>query len=107
MQNLFPLIAPSFSITATATASTPVQLPSKQTTVRIVNEGPSNAYIAAATTQGSAVATVPSATPAITCTEVLAGEDCVFSLPDDAQYYISAITRTGTAVLTISQAEGQ
>ena len=66
--------------------------------VRCVNEGPSPCFISIGA--GTQTATLPNATPTGTSTPVLAGEDCVFTIPNDAIYNISAICRAaGTATL--------
>ena len=100
----FTVNALCFRINATTTASAFQALPSRGETIRIVNEGPNTAYIYVGL--GAIVATVPTGTPASTCTPVLANSDVTFSLADVAGQQISAITGTGTAVLDIQVGNG-
>ena len=104
MQTLLSAQSPAFLISATTTATAAVALPAKESTVRVVNEGPNNAYICIAA--APTAATVPTATAAATCTPVLAGSDVAFSIPVDQVYYISAITKVGTATLDVQIGEG-
>lgn len=91
------------SVTATASAST--ALPAQGNSVRIVNEGPSIAFVSIGS--GSQTATLPNATPTATSTPVLAGSDITLSIPNDAVYNISAICRaSGTALLDVQVGEG-
>lgn len=97
---------PSFSISATATATAGAAfgnapaVNSGRTNVRIVNEGPNNAYIAVGAS--TVTATVPTGTAAATATPVLAGTDITLSvIPGET--HISAICRaSATATLIVS-----
>lgn len=100
----FNLQAKTLPISVTTAASTSTALPNKGNVIRIVNDGPNNAYVSVGT--GTQVATLPNATPTATSTEVLAGSDVSFSIPDNAVLNISAITATGTATLAIQVGEG-
>lgn len=91
-------------ITVTSSASTSTTLPSLGNTLRVVNEGPNDAFISVGA--GAQTATLPNATPVATSTPVLAGSDVSFTIPGDAVLNISAITRTGTATLSVSVGEG-
>lgn len=96
--------APCIQVAATTAASAAVNLPSTGNTVRILNEGPNTAYVAISST--AALATVPGANAARTCTPVGAGEDVSFTIPATTQMSISAITATGTATLDVQVGEG-
>jgi hypothetical protein len=105
----FTANAPGIQLTATTTASASVALPFLQgapgDTLRIVNEGPNNAYIAVG--RGAQTATVPGANQATTCTPVLAGSDVSFQISAaESDLQISAITATGTAVLDVQVGTG-
>lgn len=105
MQVLLPASSKTLSVSATSTATAGAALPGLGTTVRVVNEGPNNAYFAVGAS--TVAATVPTGTAAVTCTPVLAGEDVVFSR-GDSETYISAITRANqTATLIVQTGEGQ
>lgn len=97
--------APGYSIAVTTTASSSQALPSIGNTVRLVNEGPNHAYVAIGT--GPQTATVPAAGAAATCMEVMAGTDITLTIPSSALQNISAITKTGTAMLNVYVGEGQ
>lgn len=104
---ILPFSATSLTkpISVTATASTSTVLPGQGNSVRIVNEGPNIAFVSIGS--GSQTATLPNATPTATSTPILAGEDAVFSIPNDAIYNISAICRaSGTATLDVQVGEG-
>lgn len=93
------------AVSVTSTASVAVNLPGKGNTIRMVNEGPNNAYFAIAAS--NPVATVPTTTPLSTCTPILAGEDLSLTIPADQTYMISAICRaTQTAILVMQVGEG-
>ncbi len=120
----FPVNALTLPISVTSTASTSVALPAIGNVIRIVNEGPSVAFVSVGT--GAQTATLPNATPTSTSTPILAGEDAVFSMPvpratantgatpaTNMSYTaptplnISAICRAaGTATLDVSVGEG-
>jgi hypothetical protein len=106
MQNLIPIKSPTFSISVTATSSTPIALPGVGTTVRVVNEGANNAYLATGATAAEAVALVPTGTSSIYATPILAGEDCAFSRNPDTDLFIAAITSTSTTTLRVTVTEG-
>lgn len=92
-------------ISVTATASTSTALPAAGAVVRIINEGPNNAFVSIGA--GAQVATLPNATPTATSTPILAGTDITLSIPADAIYNISAICRAaGTATLDVQVGEG-
>lgn len=105
--NVIPFSAQSktLPISVTSSASTSTALPGQGDTLRVVNEGPNVAFISVGA--GSQTATLPNATPTATSTTILPGEDCSFTIPNDAVYNISAICRaTGTATLDVSVGEG-
>jgi hypothetical protein len=107
MQTGFPFSATSktLPLAVTASASTSTALPGQGNTVRIVNEGPNNAFVSIGS--GTQTATLPNATPTATSTPVLAGSDITLTIPNDTIYNISAICRaTGTALLDIQVGEG-
>lgn len=106
MQNLFPIRAATFAISATASSSTPIALGGIGSTIRVVNSGANDAYVVTALTAALAVATVPTGTALFTCTPVLAGEDVVFSRSPDTDLFIAAITATSTTTLAVSVGEG-
>lgn len=92
-------------ITVTATASTSTALPGQGNVLRVFNEGPNHAFISVGS--GAQTATLPNSTPTATSTVIGAGEDAVFSIPNDATYNISAICRASqTALLDVSVGEG-
>jgi hypothetical protein len=92
-------------ISVTDSASTSTALPGQGNVVRIVNEGPSVAFVSIGS--GAQTATLPNATPVATSTPVLAASDVTFTIPNDAVYNISAICRsTGTATLDVQVGEG-
>lgn len=119
----FPVNPLTKPITVTDTASTSTALPAIGNVIRIVNEGPSVAFVSVGT--GTQTATLPNATPTATSTPILAGEDAVFSIPNPQPVYntgaagsthpyapptpynISAICRSGgTATLDVAVGEG-
>jgi hypothetical protein len=102
---LFPANAPSMLVSASTTASTSVPLPSQGNSLRIVNEGPNNAYISVGS--GIQTAAVPSVTANASSVPILAGTDIVLSIAPLFQInQISAITLVGTASLQVSIAPG-
>jgi hypothetical protein len=102
---LFSVGAPSMLVSASTTASASVPLPAIGNSLRIVNEGPNNAYISVGA--GSQTAQVPSGTPSPSAVPVLAGTDITLSIPQPLQLnQISAITLIGTASLQVSVAPG-
>lgn len=101
----FSAQANSISLVSSSTVSASTLLPGIGNTVRISSEGPNTAYISIGT--NPQVATIPTTTPVNTCTAILSGEDCVFSIPNDQKYYISAICNSSqSATLNISVGEG-
>ncbi len=103
---LFTATSKTLPISVTATASTSVALPGQGGSVRIVNEGPSIAFVSIGT--GTQTATLPNSTPTGTSTPVLAGSDICLSIPNDAVLKISAICRAGgTALLCVQVGEGE
>jgi len=104
-QNLFSAQSKTILVAATTTASTSVAMPAAGNTVRLVNEGPNNVYVAIGAT--AQTATLPAAgAGTATCTPVLVGGDITLSIAADSAQQISAITRTGTASLNIQVGEG-
>ncbi len=102
----FSAQAKTLPISVTSSASSSTALPSAGNTLRVVNEGPNDAFISVGT--GAQTATLPNATPTATSTPVLAGSDVSFTIPGDAALNISAICRaTGTATLSCQVGEGQ
>lgn len=105
----YPAAASTYSISVTATASTATAFtvtPSAvvNNTIRLINEGPNNCYIAVGVS--TVEATVPTGTPNATSTPVLAGSEIVLSIAQ-SQTHISAICRTSqTATLLVSNAAG-
>lgn len=101
----FPANAKTLPISATASASTSAALPAAGNTLRVVNEGPNDAFISVGS--GTQIATLPNATPTATSTPVLAGSDVCFTIPADAVLNISAICRaSATAVLDVAVGDG-
>lgn len=104
-QTIFSAQSPGFAVSATATASTAVQLPQMCSSVRIVNEGPNIAFVAIGPTS-STTATLPAAGATNTCTPIPVG-DVTLSISNQGQQWISAICRAaGTAVMTVQMGEG-
>lgn len=101
--NPFNCNALTFSISATTSASAPVNLPALGNSIRIVNEGPGNAFISVHLAGTNA--TLPTGTAANSSTTILSGEDCIFSINPNAILTISAISRS-TSILNISVGEG-
>ena len=119
MIRAFSAQALTLPISVTSTASTSTALPAVGNCIRIVNEGPSAAFVSIGT--GTQTATLPNATPTATSTPILAGEDVVLTIPKPeatptgtstggftapTALNISAITRTGTATLDVQVADG-
>lgn len=96
----------TFAIAATATASAPALMPVAAGALRIVNEGPSVAFVAVAAASTSA--TLPVALPGTqTATPVLPNMSITMAISAGGAQYISAICRAaGTAALSISIGEG-
>jgi hypothetical protein len=108
MIEIFPCRTPTLAISVTATSSTSAALPSLGKIVRLVNEGPNNCYVSIGA--DAQTATVPpTSNPVSTCTVIMAGEDAVFSIPQNGTtpLNIAAICRaTQTATLLVQVAEG-
>ena len=107
MADLINASANTILVTATSTASGAVLLPAAGLTLRVVNEGPSTAYIAIG---GSTVAaTVATGTKSTTATPILAGSDVCFSIAYYAgEKYVSVITDSGNSVrLWFQVSEGE
>lgn len=102
---LFSVQSPTIAISGSSTATAAVALPGLGGTIRFVNEGPNNAYVAVGIV--GALATLPGATPSVTSVAIPAGEDIAFGIPNDARLGISVICRaTATCVLLVSVGEG-
>ena len=112
MIDIFPARALTLPVAVTATASSSTALPALGSVVRIVNEGPSIAFVSIGSAAQTAV--LPNATPTATSTPVLAGSDVTFSVPNPGAggaaptaLNISAICRAGgTATLDVYVGEG-
>lgn len=123
-QNLLSAQVKTLPITVGTSASASTALPSFGDTIRIFNEGPNDAFISVGA--GAQVATLPNATPTATSVVCPAREDLVFSIPNTGNtsmtapggavigdtfpaatpLNISAICRTGTALLDVSVGMG-
>lgn len=101
---LFPVNAKNMTITGATTASTSAALPAAGDTIHFFNEGPSNAWVSVGPT--SQTATLPTGTAAATCFPVPAGAIVTYGIPDSSVLNISAITRTGTAVINVAVNRG-
>lgn len=95
--NLFSAQSKVTTVSVTTTASAAVQLSNPGNTLRVVNEGPNAAFIAV-DDRSTVTATVPSNGVTTSC-YVAANADVTFSIPNDSAKYVSAICRTGTAVM--------
>ncbi len=94
-------------IAVTTSSSTTLALPNttqSSASLRVVNEGPNDAFISVGS--GDQTATLPNATTTTTCCPVLAGTDMVFSIELAYDTNIAAITREGTATLVVSVGNG-
>lgn len=103
-QSLFPIGTKNMTITGAATASASAALPAAGGTIHLFNEGPSNAWVSVGS--GTQTATLPTGTAAATCFPVPAGAIVVYGVPDSAALNISAITRSGTAVINVAVNRG-
>ena len=101
----FPADATTISISVTS-ASADTTLPAiGANSVRLVNEGPNNCYIAMGT--GAQTAVVPSATASRKATPVLAGSDVVLSVPWSTALHMATICESAqTSLLRVSLGEG-
>ena len=97
--------AKTLSVSVTTASSTAANLPAVGNTVRIVNEGPNNAYVAISA--AGTTATVPTGTAAATETPVLAGTDIALDIDGMTQMMICAITATGSATLRMQVSDGE
>lgn len=108
----FVCASPAISVSATSTATTAVALPVTSagagSIIRIVNEGPSIAFISLGSVIASTVATLPTTGGGTaTCSPILPGEDASFTRDTKLETLISAICRAGgTAALTVQTGEG-
>lgn len=93
----FPCACLTLPITVTTTASTSTALPIQGEVVRLINEGANAAFVSIGS--GTQTATLPNATSTRTSTPILPGTDITLSIPADAVYNISAITRQGATTL--------
>lgn len=100
----FSCTAKTLPISVTSTASASTALPGQGAVVRIVNEGSNIAFVSIGA--DAQVATLPNATPTGTSTPILPGSDIALSIPSDAVYNISAITRTSTTTLDVQVGDG-
>lgn len=100
----FTLSTKTLPISVTTTASTSTALPTQGTVLRLINEGANISFVAVGA--GTQTATLPNATSTVTSTPVLPGSDITLSIPSDAVYNISAITRTGTTTLHAQVGDG-
>jgi hypothetical protein len=96
--NLFSAQTKVKTFSASTAAPTPVQMPNAGNTLRVVNEGPNAAFIAVGDTQATSIAVVPVDGSVLAC-YVASGADVTFSIPGDSAKFVSAICRTGTAVM--------
>ena len=106
-QSLFPIAAKNMTVTGAATASTSTLLPNAGDTIHLFNEGPNNAWVSVGV--GTQVATLPAtAVGSVVATSfpVPAGAILVYGIPDSAVLSMSAITRTGTAVINVAVNRG-
>lgn len=106
--NILPFSADSkvLAINATDVASTSQALPGRGNSIRILNEGPNNAYFSVGLTTQTATLP-PTVTPNSTSAPIPAGEDCTFTLPSTDTYKISVVCRaTETAVVIVQVGEG-
>lgn len=103
-QSLFPIAAKNMTLTGATTASTSAALPAAGDSIHLYNEGPNNAWVSVGS--GTQTATLPTGTAAVTCFPVPAGAIVVYGIPDSAVLNISAITRTGTAVINVAVNRG-
>lgn len=97
-QNLFSAQSKVTTFSAATTPPTPKQLSNAGNTLRVVNEGPNAAFIAVGDTSAASIAVVPADGGVLSCF-VAAGADVTFSIPSDSAKFVSAICRTGTAVM--------
>ena len=106
--NILPFSVDSkvLAINATDVASTSQPLPGHGDSLRILNEGPNNAYFSIGI--GTQTATLPpTVVPNNTSVPIPAGEDCTFTLPNSDTYNISVICRaTETARVIVQVGEG-
>lgn len=108
MNVLFTTESPGISVAATASALTAVALPlSDGNSIRIVNEGPSIAFVAIGAS--TVLATLPTTgVGTVTCVPILSGEDIILRRDASKGKFISTICRAaGTATLTVHVGTGQ
>lgn len=100
----FAASSPTIGGSYTGAASASAALPNKGNNLRIVNEGPDNAFISVAA--GVAPAAVAAdGTARANATPILAGSDISLTIPSDAVQNFSIISR-GTSVINLSVGEG-
>lgn len=109
MQDILAASNKTLAISCTSTASTSQSLPGYGSIVRLVNEGPNNAYVSIGS--GTQTATLPpTSNPTVTCLPVLAGADVIFSVgvnQPPTGLNISAVCRASeTATLLVQCGEG-
>lgn len=98
MQNLFSAQSKVLTFAAATTPPTPKQMSNSGNSLRVVNEGPNAAFIAVGDTSAAAIAVLPVDGGVLSCF-VAAGADVTFSIPNDTAKFVSAICRTGNAVI--------
>jgi len=106
-QSLFPVGCKNMVITGDTTASTSAALPAAGGTIHFFNEGPANAWVSVGV--GAQVATLPATTGAaatLTSFPVPVGAILTYGIPDSDILQISAITRTGQAVINCAVNRG-
>lgn len=108
----FHASSPAIAVNATTSPSASAALPGKGSVLRVCNEGGDNAFISVTSTgaNGSAPAAtnaaLPTGTPSVVSCPVMAGEDAVFSIDNNAIQNFSVISR-GTSTLVLQVGEGQ
>lgn len=102
--SLFSAQSKTLPVSCTTTASTSAALPAAGNTLRLVNEGTVVVFFSIGAT--AQTATLPNATPTATSTPIGIGATLLVSIPADAIQNISAITRSGTAILHAQVGEG-
>ena len=111
-QSLFPVQAKNMTITGATSASASTALPNVGNTIHFFNEGPNNAWVSVGT--GAQTATLPAtsgASATATSFPIPAGAVVTYGIPQDmasspTPLNISAITRTGTAVINVAVGQG-
>lgn len=96
--NIFSAQSKTTTFSATTSAPTPKQMPNSGNSLRVVNEGTVAVFIAVGDTAATAIATLPTDGSSTSCF-VAANADVIFSMPADTPKFVSAITRSGAAVV--------